>query len=74
MGADRPVIDKTGFRGTFDVDLQYSPALPSTEGSADPSLPSFFTVLQEQLELKLEPAKGPVDVLVIDHIERPSAN
>jgi uncharacterized protein (TIGR03435 family) len=74
MGTDRPVIDKTGFQGTFDVDLQYSPALPNAEGLADPSLPSFFTVLQEQLGLKLEPARGPVDVLVIDHIERPSAN
>jgi uncharacterized protein (TIGR03435 family) len=42
--------------------------------SADPALPDLFTALQEQAGLKLEPAKGQVDVYVIDHIEKPSEN
>jgi uncharacterized protein (TIGR03435 family) len=42
--------------------------------SADPQYPSIFTAIQEQLGLRLESTKGPVDVLVIDHVERPSAN
>jgi len=72
------VIDRTGLTGTFDVHLKWA-ADPSTgaggPGTADdPTGPSIFTALQEQLGLKLESAKGPVEVLVIDHVEKPSAN
>jgi uncharacterized protein (TIGR03435 family) len=65
-----PVIDRTGLAGMFDVRLDYAPP-------DDPSLdgpPSIFTALPDQLGLRLEPAKGPVNVLVIDHVARPSAN
>jgi len=76
----RPVINKTGLSGRFDIDFRYTPGsgqAPSSDDAApvdDPRTASLFTALQEQLGLRLEPSKGPVDVLVIDHIERPSAN
>ena len=66
----RRVIDNTGIIGTFDVHLEWAP----DDGAADGTLPSLFTALQEQLGLKLESTKGPVEVLVIDHVERPDAN
>ena len=71
--AGHPVIDKTGVVGTFDVHLEFADAQPDSEASIDPSVPSIFAAL-DQLGLKLEPAKGMVDVLVIDHIERPTPN
>jgi uncharacterized protein (TIGR03435 family) len=49
-------------------------AQPGVDTNTSSSLPSIFTALQEQLGLKLEPQKGPVDVLVVDHVEEPSAN
>ena len=61
----RPVVDKTGLSGNFDIDLKYAP-----EKAVDSSLPSIFTALQEQLGLKLEPAKVPFEMLVIDHVNR----
>jgi uncharacterized protein (TIGR03435 family) len=61
----RPVIDKTGIAGNYDISLSYAPA-----ASTDSSLPSIFTAVQEQLGLKLEPQKVPQDFLVIDHIEK----
>ncbi len=67
----RKIIDKTGLTGKYEVDLSW--AWNDEPGSGD-SGPSIFTALQEQLGLKLEPAKAPVDVVVIDHIERPSEN
>lgn len=71
-GIDRPVIDRTGLKGTFDLDLRWTPELAG--GGNDPSLaaPSLFTAVQEQLGLKLEPSRGPVEVFVIDRIERPT--
>lgn len=79
----RRVVDKTGFPGTFDIHLEFSPegtALdrrgpgdvesPANAANPDTSRPSIFTALQEQLGLKLESQKGPADVLVIDHLER----
>jgi uncharacterized protein (TIGR03435 family) len=75
----RPVFDRTGLTGKFDLHIESAPALPGP--NADASLvpnpqadsgPSVFTALQEQLGLKLESTKGPVDVLVIDHAERPT--
>ncbi len=64
----RAVLDRTQIAGEFDVDLEWTP-----DESPDPGS-SIFTALQEQLGLKLETQKGVVDVLVIDHVERPSAN
>ena len=63
--------NKTGLTGVYDFTLKFSDDL---DAKMDSSAPSFYTALQEQLGLKLESAKGPVDVLVIDHAERPSAN
>jgi uncharacterized protein (TIGR03435 family) len=64
---ERTVIDKTGLTGRFDVHLEYTPQL-------DGDGLSIFTAVQEQLGLKLESAKGPVETLVVDRVERPSAN
>ncbi|MEO6805892.1 MAG: TIGR03435 family protein [Edaphobacter sp.] len=69
----RPVIDETGLKGYYDFDLKWTPEGHVGELSAD-APPGLFTAIQEQLGLKLEPTKGPVRVLVIDHVERPAAN
>jgi uncharacterized protein (TIGR03435 family) len=77
---DRPVLDKTAFTGEFDLDLSFTPdgalmGLPAGYGGpADPNLPNVFAALEEQLGLKLTSANGAVEVLVIDHAERPTAN
>jgi uncharacterized protein (TIGR03435 family) len=68
----RPVVDKTGIEGRYHLTLKWTP--DDAAPASDPSEPSIFTALQEQLGLKLEPQKGPVEVLVIDHIEMPSEN
>jgi uncharacterized protein (TIGR03435 family) len=78
-GLDRVVVDKTGLAGQFDVDLTWSleaarDALGVPFSQRDPDAPSVFTALQEQLGLKLESTKGRVDILVIDHIEHPTAD
>ncbi len=66
----QPVVDKTGVTGNYDIKLSFAP-----DGSTDSPLPSIFTALQEQLGLKLEPQKVPVEMLVIDHLEKvPSEN
>ena len=75
----RTVIDKTGLTGDYNLDLTWSPE--EQEGAAsdkattgtDPK-PSIYAAIQEQLGLKLVPAKGPVDTLVIDHAELPTPN
>jgi uncharacterized protein (TIGR03435 family) len=69
----RTIVDKTGLKGNFDLSLTWSPDDGSTAAS-DSSAPSLFTALQEQLGLKLQPAKGPVETLVVDHVEMPSEN
>ena len=69
MALDRPVIDKTGITSYFEIHLVFSP-----DGAPAPDAPGISQAIQEQLGLRLVPAKGPVDVLVIDHIERPSEN
>jgi uncharacterized protein (TIGR03435 family) len=76
---DRPVVDKTGLTGRYDFKLAWTPdesqfggmAPRETPESAEPDL---FTAIQQQLGLKLEATRGPVDVFVIDKVERPSDN
>jgi uncharacterized protein (TIGR03435 family) len=86
----RPVLDKTGVQGVFDIKLQWNPFADRTqpaqdvqrspqaearEPSLDPgSLPSLFTALEQQVGLRLELRKGPVETYVIDHAERPTEN
>ena len=76
---DRPVLDHTGFTKEFDLDLRFTAdgipmALPAGAGPADPDIPNLFIATEEQLGIKLLPAKGPVEVLVVDRAEKPSAN
>jgi bla regulator protein BlaR1 len=77
---DRPVLNRTGLQGEFDISIDYERE-PDTSDSADNASriardfgPSFVAALQEQLGLKLEATKAPVEVLVIDHAEQPSPN
>ena len=71
FGIDRPVLDKTALTGTYDIKLEATPEFRINHGSASDDI-SVFTAVREQLGLKLEPEKGPVEVLVIDHVEKPS--
>jgi len=77
---ERTVVDRTGLTGIFDFKLEWTPDRAAAGLSPDsPSVPaelgpSLFTALQEQLGLKLESTKGPVEVLVIDRVEKPSGN
>jgi bla regulator protein blaR1 len=82
--AGRIVVDRTGLAGGYDVDLNWTPdQIPRPAGggdqpvqvngvTVDPNGPSLFTALQEQLGLKLESTKGPVDVLVVERAEKPA--
>lgn len=79
----RPVLDKTALTGLYDFTLTYTPDPGQLQGLAggapgsqpsDPESPTLFTAVQEQLGLKLESGKGPVEIIVFDHIERPSGN
>jgi uncharacterized protein (TIGR03435 family) len=84
----RTILDKTALTGKYDIALEWmpeesSPTFRGTEGgqqvtnntpSPESSGPTIFTAIEEQLGLKLESQKGPVDVLVIDHVEKPSEN
>ncbi|HYL38447.1 MAG TPA: TIGR03435 family protein [Bryobacteraceae bacterium] len=86
----RPVLDRTGLKGNFDFKLEWTPdpgqgggpfaGLPppppgvNAPPPPDPNGPSIFTAIQEQLGLRLESQKGPVDILVIDSVEKPSEN
>ncbi|MBV8728220.1 MAG: TIGR03435 family protein [Acidobacteriia bacterium] len=65
---DLPVVDQTGIEGSFDLTLEWAP-----DGAADGG-PSIYTAFQEQLGLRLSSRKMPVEMLVIDHVERPSEN
>ena len=69
--AGRTVVDKTGVAGDYDIDLKWTP--DDQQGTPDAG-PTLIKALEEQLGLKLVPAKGPVDALVIDHLERPTEN
>jgi uncharacterized protein (TIGR03435 family) len=72
---ERNVVDRTGLTGVFDIDLEFTPYQPQPRDAADAPIdqggPSIFTAVREQLGLSLQPARGMVDVLVIDHAERP---
>jgi len=78
--AQRLVIDRTGLTGNWDVEVNYAPDRsqmpPGVElpPGIDPNGPSLFTALEEQLGLKLRPARGPVEVLVIDSVQQPTPN
>jgi uncharacterized protein (TIGR03435 family) len=88
--SDRPVLDKTGVQGNFDIKLQWNPFAARTQPAENVerspeaearepsldlgSLPSLFNALEQQLGLRLESRKGPVEIYVIDHVERPSEN
>jgi uncharacterized protein (TIGR03435 family) len=72
MTTHRPVIDRTGLTGQFDFDADFAPF--DSDAPADSNAPSLFTALQEQLGLRLENTKAPLDGLVIDRAERPSDN
>jgi uncharacterized protein (TIGR03435 family) len=77
---ERMVIDRTGLTGGFDADAEFNPeglpgmASPPPEARAVNAAPSLFAALEEQLGLKLESTRGPVEVFVIDQVERPTAN
>jgi len=76
---DRPVVDKTNLTGRFDFDLEWAPDETQFGGevpvaSADAPTPPLFVALQQQLGLKLEATRGPIQALVVDTVERPSAN
>jgi uncharacterized protein (TIGR03435 family) len=80
---DQVVVDKTGLTGNYDFKLSWTPdesqagkpgAQAGLPNAAEPGGASIFTALQEQLGLKLESSKGPVETLVIEHVEKPSDN
>ena len=76
-GIDRIVLDRTGLTGRYDYELRWTPVGRGggpAPVATDPDRPSLFTALQEQLGLKLEPQRAPVEVLVIDAAKMPTAN
>jgi len=81
MVLDRPVVDQTGISGRFDVQVTFTPDDSEFKGQRmvppmDPAgaAPGLFDAIQEQLGLKLSAQKAQVDVISIDHVERPSSN
>jgi uncharacterized protein (TIGR03435 family) len=78
---DRPIVDRTNLSGYFNMKIQFSPdavasivAGANPAGVNDPPGPSIFTAVQEQLGLRLESAKAPMEVLVIDSVQKPAEN
>jgi uncharacterized protein (TIGR03435 family) len=69
---DRPILNRTGLEGTFDVALEFTQPRVGAGGAPAAEGASIFTAVQEQLGLKLEPQRAPLDVVVIDSVERPS--
>jgi uncharacterized protein (TIGR03435 family) len=66
----RPVFDKTEIKGSYDFTLTWTP----DQSAAEAPGPSIYTALQEQLEVKLEAGRSPVEVIVVDSAEKASAN
>jgi uncharacterized protein (TIGR03435 family) len=82
-GLDRPIVDRTGLTGRYDFklhwtpdDAQWSRAAPDAPRPSDDANPAppLYTALQEQLGLKFSAVKAPVEIFVVDHVERPSEN
>ena len=73
-GVDRTVIDRTGLVGDFDFTVEWAIPVPTVESqpAGDATGPSLGTALREQLGLKLESTKAPVDVLIVDHVQKPT--
>jgi uncharacterized protein (TIGR03435 family) len=69
---DRPIIDQTGLTGRYDFTLKWTDDITKEDEPDAP--PSIFTAIKEQLGLRVDAIKGPAEVLVIDHIDRPSGN
>ena len=79
---DRPVVDQTGLTGRYDFTLNWTPddsefggmgaSVPPTAAGANP--PNLYTAMQEQLGLRLDATRAPAEVLVIDHVEKPTEN
>jgi uncharacterized protein (TIGR03435 family) len=84
--AGRQVIDKTELKGLYDIELKFTPSQPMqlppgmtlppgvTLPEADPNQASIFTAVQEQLGLRLESSKASLESIVVDHVEKPTAN
>lgn len=70
----RPVVDKTGLNGRYSFELAWTPEVAQSTEQLDTSDPGILTALQEELGLKLDSTKGPLDTLVIDQVEMPSEN
>jgi uncharacterized protein (TIGR03435 family) len=76
----RVTVDKTGLTGEYDMDFTWTPVDPPLgpgdpgQAPPDPNGPSIFAALQEQLGLRVEPSKGPVEILVVDGAEKPTEN
>jgi uncharacterized protein (TIGR03435 family) len=75
---NRPVVDRTGLTGRYDFDLEWAPDETqfggALRGNPESTRPDLFAAIQQQLGLRLESTKGPIEAMVIDKIERPSAN
>jgi uncharacterized protein (TIGR03435 family) len=71
---DRPIVDRTDVKGYFNMRLQFTPDPGAPAATADAAGPSIFTAIQEQLGLRLEPSKNPMEVLVIDNVQKPTEN
>jgi uncharacterized protein (TIGR03435 family) len=76
---DRPVVDKTGLAGRYDFDLEWAPDETQFGGGVTPATtaatsPPLFEAVQQEMGLKLEATRGPVDALIVDTAERPTAN
>jgi uncharacterized protein (TIGR03435 family) len=71
---DRPVLDRTGLTGTFDIKLTYTPDVKSNRDSEPDPSDINITAVQDQLGLKLEAQKAMVEILAVDHVEKPSEN
>ncbi len=74
IGVDRPVIDKTGLTRKYDIRLEATPEFRINNNNPQPDDIRVFDAIQQQLGLRLEPAKEPMEVLVVDHVENPSGN
>ena len=69
---EKPVVDRTGLPGRYDFTLTWTPS--TAPAGEEAGAPGIFTAVEEQLGLRLLPVKAPADVLVVEHVERPTAN